>query len=90
MTYVIVRTRYFYGPSEARDVVLNQHGKPLIFDSRKAAESHIADLDSETYYLTHNESSRPSYRVYALDRLPRYLADSIAYAIWAQEDRDNG
>jgi hypothetical protein len=81
MTYVIVRTRYFYGPTEARDVLADRHGKPLTFDSRKAAKSHIEELDSETYYLSHNEAGRPAYRVHALDRLPRYLADSIAYAI---------
>lgn len=81
MTYVIVRTRYFYGPTEARDVLADRHGKPLTFDSRKAAKSHIEDLDSETYYLAHNEYQRPLYRVYALDKLPSYLADSIACAI---------
>ena len=81
MTYVIVRTRYFYGPSETRDVLADWRDKPLTFDSRKAAKAYIADLDSETYYLAHNEYQRPLYRTYALDRLPRYLADSIAYAI---------
>jgi len=81
MTYVIVRTRYFYGPNEARDVLTDGRDRPLTFESRKDAKAHIADLDEEIYYLAHNESSRPSYRVYKLDRLPRYLADSIAYAI---------
>lgn len=65
MSYIIVGTHEFYGP-ETREIVVDHMVDDKIvkyFKTREAAEAYIAELDAERYYLKHNESSRPTYRV---------------------------
>jgi hypothetical protein len=49
----------------------------MIFADPAEARAHVADLESNTYYLAHNESSRPEYKVMRADRLPEYLTWSL-------------
>lgn len=73
--YVIVATYNYYGPREERRLVEDPTGRAAIFEGRAAAKEHINDyLDAGTYYLSHNESSRPDYRIRAMAGLPQYLA----------------
>lgn len=74
--YVIVMTSYFYGPSESRALVLDYRtGRAARFDSRAEARQHIDEYltAGDRYYLAHNESGLPSYRIERIDRLPQYL-----------------
>ena len=75
MTYVIIITREFYGPSNCKSLVLREDGQraerfPTIADARAA----ISALNDERYSLGHNESSRPTYKAARFNALPAYLA----------------
>ena len=75
MTYAIVMTREFYGPSKSKSLVLREDGqRALKFATSAAAKAMITDLDNEVYYLANNESARPTYKVARVDALPAYLA----------------
>lgn len=63
MAYKIKETREFYGPRKENFYLSDYFGNPETFKSKKAAQDRIAELDSATYRLAHNESSRPSYKV---------------------------
>lgn len=68
--FIIVGTHDFYGPS-TREIIVDQvvtdkDGNDMrikFFETREAAEAYIAELDGERYYLMHDESGSPSYRV---------------------------
>ena len=66
MKYVIQETREWYGPKTTRSLVADMCGEPLTFQTREEAQLKIYELDSGLYYLAHNESSRPSYKVKSL------------------------
>ena len=66
MKYVIVETREYYGPKTTRSLVADMRGESLTFQTREEAQAKIGELDSGRYYLAHNESSRPSYKVKSL------------------------
>ena len=63
MKYVVQETREWYGPKTTRSLVVDMCGEPLTFETWKEARAKIDELDSGRYYLAHNESSRPSYRI---------------------------
>ena len=63
MKYVVQETREWYGPKTTRGLVADMRGEPLTFQTREEAQAKIDELDSGRYYLAHNESSRPSYRI---------------------------
>lgn len=67
MKYVIQETREYYGPKTTRSLVADMRGETLTFQTREEAQVKIDELDSGRYYLAHNESSRPSYKVKSLD-----------------------
>jgi hypothetical protein len=76
--YVIRETRNFYGPSSERSVVMAQSGqRAMTFADPAEARAYVAELERSTYYLAHNESSRPEYKVMRADRLPEYLTWSL-------------
>ena len=65
MSYIIVGTHTFYGPTE-REIIVHQvlDGTEIkFFPTLAAAQSMIDELDAGPYYLLHNESGRPVYRV---------------------------
>ncbi|WP_407496474.1 hypothetical protein [Pseudooceanicola sp. MF1-13] len=63
MTYQIKETREFYGPKKETGVLRDHFGDPLTFSDRAAAKAEIDRMDAEVYYLAHNESARPTYRI---------------------------
>lgn len=74
MTYAIVATREFYGPETRRSLVEDQEtGNPITFPDRASAKAYLANYDSGRYYLSHNESGRPTYAIRRVDGLPAYL-----------------
>lgn len=76
-TYVIRRTREFYGPSIKRDLVNSDGRGANCFNSPAEARAFIAALDQEVYHTSQNESGRPEYKVLRSDTLPQYLADLL-------------
>lgn len=75
--YVIRATYSFYGPREERDLVRDGSDDVAIFDSRKAAEERIGQIDRQTYILRHNESSAPEYKALSVNALPNYLREQL-------------
>lgn len=75
MTYVIVRTRFFFGPqADQRDLVQDwETGRAEVYPDLKSAKARIERLDDSEYRLGHNESGSPAYRARKLDSLPEYL-----------------
>jgi hypothetical protein len=70
MTYKIIGTHQFYGPRTQRievdGIVEHRDGydrRINVFATRKAAQAYINELENERYYLMHNESERPTYRI---------------------------
>jgi hypothetical protein len=70
MAYKIIGTHEFYGPEtreiEVDQLVTDEHGNDKhmhIFETEEAAQAYIDELESERYYLLHNESARPTYRI---------------------------
>lgn len=60
---IIVQAYYYRPYSPIRYLSEEANGEPVIFKSREAAQERINELDGETYYLSHNESGRPSYTI---------------------------
>ncbi len=77
MTYYIKRTREFFGPSYARDLIAWGNGDPIPFASRKDAQAWIDDTYKAPYHLAHNETGRCAYQIIRHDRLPAYLAQLV-------------
>jgi hypothetical protein len=64
--FYVLETRYWYGATETSSLVMDETGRePLEFESIDEARAWIDRADSEVYHLSHNESSRPSYKVVA-------------------------
>ena len=58
--YVIIRTRYYYGPRTTRDQLDGE------YTTRADARRAVAALDATTYYLGDAEYQRPTYRVWRI------------------------
>lgn len=77
-SYVIVRTRHFYGPEERVDLLTDDLRNDVRrFASAEAAQRYIDRYDTGRYYLAHNESGRPDYAVSHIDDLDDYLAEQL-------------
>jgi len=60
----IIVQKYFYGPYSPLSYLSEDwQYEPIIFASRAAAQEKIDEIDNETYYLSHNESGRPTYTI---------------------------
>lgn len=78
MTYVIVMTKEFYGPSKRKSLVLTDGWQRAErFATIASAKAAINVLTSGTYYLSHNESAPATYKVARIDALPAYLSAQI-------------
>lgn len=63
--FYVLRTRYFFGPAEISEVVVEDFGhQPLSFDTYEEADGWINQQEGEIYVTAHNESGRPSYRIF--------------------------
>ena len=60
--YKINVRRYYYGPRETVTEHLNERAEPWR-GSRAEASEEIDAMESANYYLAHNESGRPTYRI---------------------------
>lgn len=67
--YAIRRTRSYYGSPDKRDLYWPGSTWPTLAE----ANAEIRSLDSATYYQSHNEYGRATYKAVAVDRLPQYL-----------------
>jgi hypothetical protein len=67
--YAIVRTRYFFGSPNKRDLLDGGSAWPTLAE----ANAEIRRQESGTYYQSHNEHGRASYRAVRVDRLPQHL-----------------
>ena len=66
--WVIVETRYWYGPRRTRALVEIETGTgPVTIVSRSQADAWVSRADGTRYELAHNESARPSYRIVRAD-----------------------
>ena len=73
-TYVIRRTRYYYGPTIKRDLVPDHTGtRAATYATRADARAAIDRLEDRQQLLATGEYSRPAYAVMRADRLPAYL-----------------
>ena len=60
----IIVKKYYYGPYSPISYLSDElSGETTIFASKEEAQERINELDDETYYLSHNESGRPSYTI---------------------------
>lgn len=76
--YVIVRTRYFYGPEEQVSLLSDDLRNDVKrFATADAAQAYIDRYDNGRYYLAHNESGRPDYAVAHVDDLDEYLTEQL-------------
>jgi len=68
--FVILSTRYEYGPKEITSVVTNYRGGVLSFDTFDEANAYVDRLmdeaDSGTLYLKNNEYTYPTYKICAV------------------------
>jgi len=62
MKYAIVVTRYWYGPKKTKRRMLDDSGREWR-GTRAEALKEIAALETDRYYLSHNEASRPTYSI---------------------------
>jgi hypothetical protein len=56
----------YYGPYTRTDAARDERGDVLEFDNGPAAQQWIDQSDSGTYYLEHNETGRPAYKIVEL------------------------
>jgi hypothetical protein len=78
--YAIIAKREFYGPAYTRRLLVDGRGQPETFPDEAAAKAVVRELDGVVYYLSHNESDRPTYTVHRVDRLARHFREEIAQA----------
>ncbi len=63
----VLISRDFYGPSSQIEVAMEDDGQhEAEFDTAATAQAWIDEAEKGTYYLFHNESSRPTYKVVEL------------------------
>lgn len=55
----------YYGPKTETDWVRDDHGNPIEWPTAGAAQDYIDKEEGGTYYLGHNESGRPTYKIVA-------------------------
>ncbi len=78
--YVIRRERDFFGPRTVTDLVPDHEdpmGAALRFETEADAQEWIDRTYDAPYYLSHNESGRPAYKIVRADRLPKRLASFL-------------
>ena len=61
--FVIRKTRHFFGPRTQKSFLNDEDGRELRFSTRAAAQAHIEACQEERYYLSHNESGWPDYKI---------------------------
>jgi len=61
-TYQITVTRHFYGPVENHSRYMDDDNQPWV-GSHAEARAKIDELNNRVYYLSHNEYTRPDYRI---------------------------
>ena len=72
--FVIVKTAYFYGPEEKKSLVsIDESPYATQFMTRREAQAALDAYDAGRYYLSHNESGRPDFKIVQVSRLPKYL-----------------
>lgn len=65
--FYVLRTRYWYGPTETSDVVrVKDSIDPIEFDYYEDAKEWIMEEEHKRYRLSHNESGAPSYKIVAV------------------------
>ncbi len=62
MEYVIIVIRYWYGPEITKTRLRVDSGKEWR-GTRAEARKEIAARERGPYYLSHNETSRPTYSI---------------------------
>ena len=66
-TCAVLISRGFYGPHSEISVAMEENGqREAEFDNAAAAQAWIDEAEEDTYVLSHNESSRPTYKVVEL------------------------
>jgi len=70
MKYYIARKCHFYGPRAGR-YTLGQ--EPVAYDSRREALEEIKAEEGRTYYLSHNESGRPTLKAVSGGQLTKWM-----------------
>ena len=68
-TCAVLISRNFYGPRSEISVAMEENGQRQVeaeFDNAAAARAWIDRAEEDTYVLSHNESSRPTYKVVEL------------------------
>ena len=65
---IVVTHNYFLNDvnaafKNAPKVIENENGVEMTFDTYADANEYIDKIESETYYLSHGEAGRPSYRI---------------------------
>lgn len=63
LPYVIQKIRQYYGPYETKSMVCDEYGETVIFETKKGAKAYISKVEGLVYYLDHNESGRPEYKI---------------------------
>uniref|UniRef100_UPI003003A77E AcrIC8 n=1 Tax=Rhodobacter phage RcNL1 TaxID=754047 RepID=UPI003003A77E len=62
--YAIRKIQFFYGPTDKKSYVGEEAGgRRELFKTRAEAQARIEDLEEGVYYLAHNESGRPDYKI---------------------------
>jgi hypothetical protein len=65
--FYIIKTRYYYGPIEQSEVVLDERkDEPMRFEKYEDAMEWIQSEEDEGYITAHNESGAPSYVIVAV------------------------
>lgn len=61
ITHTVRARHYYYGPKE----IVKYHFSGSLAECKE----YVKKSESETYYLTHNESGRPTYKIVRIDSL---------------------
>lgn len=61
--YAVLIVRSWYGPTVTAYAARGDNGEPLVFDTIHAAQDWIDAENSAPYTLSHNEISRPEYKI---------------------------
>ena len=65
----VLISRNFYGPRSEISVAMEENGQRQVeaeFDNAATAQAWVDRAEEDTYVLSHNESSRPTYKVVEL------------------------
>jgi len=61
--FAILVSRDYYGPESVTTVASDDRGDALAFDTYAEAREWVVGEKAEPYYLSHNESGRPTYKI---------------------------